>query len=200
MSEPLYRMTLGLNGMITFTPVEPPSNIRLLKVPWVGQNTIRTDDDYSNSDCGAACVAMWLRFRGVEVSVDAVSVATGRQANYPYTTFADLDKAANKYGLDLVHQFGTLTPLLIKDEINAGRPVIALAHYPSLPERYDPNYKASHWVILMGYDEETFFYNDPYWRNAIDGEAIPITGAQLVNALHNVTLNGNTAMQGATRK
>lgn len=200
MSDPLYRMATDSQGVITFTPVEPPDNLHLVTVPWVGMNTARTDDDFSTSDCGAAVVCMWLRYRGVNVSVDDVSRATGKPPGYKYTVFADLDRAANLYGLDLAHQYGTLTPLLIKSEIDQSRPVIALVHYPSLPERSDPTYTFSHWILLMGYDEDTFFYHDPYWKSENDGADIPITLKQLLNALHNVSLNGNQSMQGATQK
>jgi uncharacterized protein YvpB len=132
--------------------------------------------------------------------VDDVSRATGKPPNYPYTVFADLDKAANTYGLDLVHQFGTLILSLIEHEIDGGRPVIALVHYPSLPVKLDPTYRFSHWILLTGYGDGVYYYNDPYWPDAAHGANIPITSEQLETALRNVNLNGNTSYQGATQK
>ena len=200
-TETLYRMTVT-DGVFHFTPVviETPSTPYLLPIGWAGQNTPRPDDDYSNSDCGPACVAMWLRYRGIMVSVDDVSRATGKPRGYAYTVFADLDRAANQYGLDLVHQLGTLTLQMIRSEIDAQRPVIALVHYPSLPDKFSSTYALSHWILLMGYDADVFFYHDPYWLDSVSGAALPITAVQLVTALQNVKLNGNTAMQGATQK
>jgi uncharacterized protein YvpB len=191
----LYKMTV-IDGVFTFTPVDSTRNI--LPVKWIGQNTALTNDDYSNSDCGPACLAMWLGYRGVSVSVDDVSRATGKAAGYTYTVFADLDRAANHYGLDISHQLGTLTLDMVRNELNSQRPVLALAHYPSLPKRYSSTYSLSHWILLMGYDGTTFYYNDPYWLYGKDGTAISITSEQLVSALQNVKLNGNTPMQGAT--
>ena len=54
-----------------------------LAVPWIGQNVrdVATDD-YSSSDCGPACVAMWLTYRGKTPTVDDVSKATGLSAGF----------------------------------------------------------------------------------------------------------------------
>jgi len=195
----LYSLTIK-DGAFHFWPILDEAVEHVLPVKWIGQNTVRTDDDLSKSDCGPACVAMWLGYRGLTVSVDDVSRVTGKAPGYTYTIFADLDKAANYYGLDLVHQLGTLTLSLIKSEIDARRPAIALAHYPSLPERFDTKYALSHWILIIGYDGETFFYNDPYWPTEFDGATIPISAAQLLKALQNVAINGNTPMQGAIEK
>jgi uncharacterized protein YvpB len=194
----LYALTIK-DGAFTFTPVAEPIT-RILPVKWIGQNTARPDDDYSNSDCGPACVAMWLGYRGVTVSVDDVSRATSKPPGYIYTVFADLDRAANQYGLDLVHQFGTLTLEIIRREIDARRPVLALVHYPSLPDRFSATYAQSHWILIVGYEGKTYFYHDPYWPTEAGGALNPISAADLVKALQNVTANGNTAMQGATQK
>jgi hypothetical protein len=198
----LYELTIK-DGAFTFSPVndnnDAPEHV-LTAVPWIGQNTARTDDDYSNSDCGPACVAMWLNYRSKVVTVDDVSKATGKPPGYTYTVFADLDRAANFYGLDLVHYLGTLTLDIIRREIDALRPVLALVHYPSLIEKFSKTYSLSHWILIMGYDGDTFFYHDPYWLTAVDGAAIPITQAQLLVALTNVKQNGNTPMQGAIQR
>jgi hypothetical protein len=179
------------------TMATPPEADVLLNVPWVGQNTPANTDDYSNSDCGPAAVCMWLRSRGVTVSVDDVSRATGKPAGYTYTVFADLDRAANRYGLDLRHMFGTVTLAGIREQIDAGRPAILLVHYQSLPEKWDLGYNASHWILVVGYSTDGFLYHDSYWPTEAGGKYIPITDEQLNAALTNVTKNGNKAYQGA---
>jgi len=201
MTEILYRKVELPDGTIQFVPApERPADHRLA-VPWVGQNTTRSDDDYTRSDCGAAVVTGWLHYRGkTSVSVDDVSRATGKPPNYPYTVFADLDKAANAFGLDLVHQFGTLILPLVEYEIDIARPVIALVHYPSLPIKFDPTYQSSHWILITGYGPDLYYYNDPYWPTAERGADILISASQLTDALRNVNLNGNTPFQGATQK
>jgi uncharacterized protein YvpB len=134
------------------------------------------------------------------VSVDDVSRATSKPPGYIYTVFADLDRAANQYGLDLVHQFGTLTLDMIRAEIDAERPAIALVHYPSLPKRYSATYAYSHWILIIGYAGSVFYYHDPYWPDRDGGALIQIESAELLQALKNVTFNSNTPMQGATQK
>lgn len=176
--------------------LDQPIAVHDLTVPWVGQNTDRSDDDYSRSDCGPADVCMWLRLRGVTVSVDDVSRATGLAAGYTSTTFADLDRAANHYGLDLSHKLGTLTLDLLRAEIDAGRPAIVLVYYPALPARFDPAYRSSHWILIKGYQTGGFIYHDPYWPDAARGANLVISDQQLATALAQVTTNGNTANQG----
>lgn len=166
-----------------------------LNVPWVGQNTTRTDDDYSNSDCGPADVCMWLRYRGVSVSVDDVSKATGLYPKFTYTNFYDLDKAANKYGLNLKYKLGSMTQTVIKSEIDANRPCIVLVKYPYLTTRYASTYTGCHWILVTGYDEANFYYNDPYWLDE-SGKSVSITHAKMLVAMDKVVLNGNTPHQG----
>lgn len=181
----------------TIPPIEPPiPDEKTLPVPWVGQNTSQVTDDYSNSDCGPASLCMWLKYRGVNVTVDDVSRATGKPAGYTYTVFADLDRAANVYGLDLTHKLGNLTLDLIRAEIDAKRPVIVLVDYPALPKRWDAGYMASHWIVVKGHSEGKFVYNDPYWPDRTGGENISISDSQLTKALQDVSTDDNTPMQG----
>src|SRR5512137_381926 len=73
----------------------------LLKIPWIGQNTARPDDDYSNSDCGPACLAMWLNWLDHVVTVDDVSASTGIPRGYSYTIPANIITAAGHWSLKL---------------------------------------------------------------------------------------------------
>ena len=139
---------------------------------------------------------MWLRFYGVNASVDDVSKATGLPAGYHYTTYYDINKAANKYGHNLKYMVGGFTTSTVKTEVDANRPLIALVYYPALPQRYDPNYKQSHWIIITGYSDTGVFYNDPYWLDEQHGKDLFMTNAQFMTALAQVSLNGNTPYQG----
>ena len=168
---------------------------KILNVPWVGQNTIRPDDDRSKSDCGPAVVCQWLRYRGVFVSVDDVSIATGLPAGFKYTSFYNLDTASNKFGLNLKYQLESMTQGAIKAEIDAGRPCIVLAHYPSLPVKWDNLYTFNHWILIVGYNSSGFYYHDPYWPDE-RGERMFISSSQLAVAMANVSMNGNVPNQG----
>lgn len=189
--------------------LQPATPFKRLPVPWIAQNDpMSTTDDFTNSDCGPACVAMILRWLSHNVTVDDVSKATGLPAGFKYTTATNLIKAATSFGLSLVHQFGEasdpigpLSLALIRSEIDRGYPVIALVNYPSLPIRSDMSFKGGHFIVIIGYDPDggDLFYNDPYWRDNT-GAGIRITGLALSSALANCSINGNRPFQGLTVK
>ena len=166
-----------------------------LAIPWIGQNTARTDDDYSNSDCGPACVAMWINWlKHVIVSVDDVSAATGLQHGYQYTVPMNLITAAAHWQLNLERVLNFSFDM-IRGEINRGSPALVLVHYPDLIARFDAKYKMSHWILVIGYDETGLIYNDPYWPDN-RGAAIHLEYEQFLQAMRDVSLDGNTANQG----
>jgi hypothetical protein len=115
------------------TPAQPAPGGKRLLVPWIGQNTIRTDDDYTKSDCGAACVAMVINsYRGGSgVTVDAVSIATGKPRGYASASFDTLINVAARFNLRLEHVSYTVEQILA--DVNAGKPVIVIVDYRSLP-------------------------------------------------------------------
>jgi len=179
----------------------------MLSVPYVPQNDpMRADDDYSNSDCGPACVQMVIGWRGRVVPVDQVSMATGLPAGFKYTMPANLIVAAAKFDLALVHRFGLPTdqigPLtlgLIRSEVDADRPVIVLVHYPSLPIRRDMTFTGGHYVVVTGYEPDTnaIIYHDPYWPD-LAGANVRCSGEAFQSAMANCKLNGNRPYQGLT--
>jgi ABC-type bacteriocin/lantibiotic exporter with double-glycine peptidase domain len=168
---------------------------RQLNVPWIGQNVPDVStDDYSGSDCGPACVAMWLGFSGKQVTVDQVSEAAGLPAGYRYTLGAHLIVAAKVLGLRLA-RVTNITTNLIKGLIDAGTPLIVLVHYGSLPRRFDPKFTKGHWIIITGYTDQRVIYNDPYWPDEA-GRAIDMSWTELEKALSDCALDGNTPRQG----
>src|SRR5512136_647111 len=92
-------------------------NMHRIPIAWMGQNTSATTDDYSNSDCGPACVAMWLNWLGHTVTVDDVSAATGLTRGYKYTLPTHLITAASHWSVVLARAI-TFTPSAIKAEID----------------------------------------------------------------------------------
>lgn len=170
----------------------------LLKIPWIGQNTAAATDDYSNNDCGPACLSMWLNWSSTEerkmITVDEVSAATGLPRGYTYTIPANLITAAAHWQLRLERVLN-LSADGIKREIDHEYPVMVLVHYPSLPIRFDPAYKKSHWILVIGYDETGLIYNDPYWPDK-RGEGIHLEYSAFAQAMRDVYLDSNTASQG----
>jgi hypothetical protein len=167
-----------------------------LDVPWKGQNTVRTDDDYSTSDCGPASLAMMLAYLGTDLSVDQVSIAAGLKPGFTSATIEDLQKAATSFGFTLQHHLNTITVDLIKSEIDAGYPVLTLVHYPSLPVRWDQGYRKGHFIVITGY-AEGFSYLDPYWPTDAN-QPLPISESQLMQAMFDTYLDDNVSYQGAT--
>ena len=93
--------------------------VRVLDIPWASQ--LGKDAAYSNSDCGPACVAMWLRWLGKTVTVDQVSKATGLPQGYKYTMPANLMLAAKAHGLNIGRAFNVSIASL-RAAIDAGAP------------------------------------------------------------------------------
>lgn len=150
---------------------------RRLAVTWIGQNTSRADDDYTPSDCGAACVAML-----VGRSVDEISVATGKPRGYVSISINELITAAAKFGLRLQH--ASLTLAEICSEIERDHAVIVLVNYQSLPApcRYDARYNGGHYLLVVGYDETYITYHDPYWPDESHGAYRLLTRNEFLTA------------------
>lgn len=171
----------------------------VLDVPWASQ--LGPDAAYSNSDCGPACVAMWLRWIGRAVSVDQVSQATGLPKGYKYTVPANLMAAAKTFGLMLERTLG-VTVERLGQMIDRGAPAIVLVHYPSLPaeSRYDPKFTGGHWVLVIGQvDDGSLIYHDPYWPDT-RGQRVRVPRADFERAMRECTLDGNSPNQALILK
>ena len=194
----LFTMVPTPDGEFRFTPVSAPasaSNIKMLDVPWLPQNGLQvTTDDYSNSDCGTACLAMVIRSRGRLVTVDEVSKATGLPAGFKYTVPADLIKAAAKFELPLVRFVGGSLQD-IEAEIRGGRPVVVLVHYPSLEKKFDANFRSGHWILVVGETPDAIICHDPYWPDS-RGAFIAMPRAAFEKAWSDTTVDSNQPRQG----
>jgi uncharacterized protein YvpB len=160
-----------------------------LDVPWASQ--LGEGAGYAAGDCGTACLTMWLRFLGHEVSVDDVSRATGLPEGFSLSGFSHLQKAGRNWGLELA--WARLQSVEdLRGELEAGRPVIALVHYLSLPARlrYDKNYPYSHWVVVVGIGEGMIVYHDPYFRGE-GGDGVEVSEREFSWAWGNNHLAGN---------
>lgn len=73
------------------------------------------------------------------------------------SSFNEIRKKALEY--DVKEQYGITTINTIKKQINSGRIPIVLVNANVL----NPYLEASpHWVVVKGYDKDTFYINDPY--------------------------------------
>ena len=151
------------------------------------------DADYVNSDCGPACVAMLLGFRGITVTVDEISVACGMGPNKKYTTAADLVNVSKKLGLELVAVSGWTLEQFAKQA-----PCIVLIHYADLKDRQDQNYTNGHWVVLLGVVGNDAVFHDPDYKapRRDEGRECRVDVITFALAMRNCTMDGNRAGTG----
>ena len=176
------------------TPSPPASGAVPLDVPWKSQ--LSATAARANGDCGPAAVAMVLGWRGRrDVTVDDVSAATGLGPGFKFTVPADLISAAGKFDLRLEWRANWNGGAML-DEIAGRRPVIALVHYPSLPDgnRRDKNYPYSHWVVVVGVDGDDIIYHDPYHTDGA-GAFLRCPRSVFDAAWANTTINENQPRQ-----
>ena len=165
----------------------------VLDVPWLSQ--LGPDAAFAPGDCGPACLAMWINYLGqASVTVDDVSKQSRLDEGFKYTMPAHLIWAARHWNIDLYWQ-RYLEIDDLKAELDAGQPCIVLAEYDWLPHRYDASYAKSHWLLVIGYDSDSVFYHDPYWRSEFSGANIDIGYQDFFTAWRNVTESGNSERQ-----
>lgn len=143
-----------------------------LPVPWMSQ--LGSKASYGSGDCAEACVAMVLSFLGKKIdSVDQVSKAAGLPQGFTSSAWWDAVKAAGAFGVVLEHAQGQTLDNLAT-ELKAGRPVIVLVDYPSIPNdlKYDSKYNSGHFLVVVGMDDVSVFVNDPYWPDDKGGANI----------------------------
>ena len=118
-------------------------------------------------------------------TVDQVAIQYQNPAN-SNMTFTQLDYALGGYGMDGIHK----RPYYARDistSILAGKPVIALVWYQSLPQKFS-TFNGSHFIAIYGTNGESLLYRDPLANN---GEELRITFAQLDKAMSDVIQGNN---------
>jgi len=151
--------------------------VESLSVPYLNQLD-GTDADYAKGDCGPACLAMALNYFQKPVTVDQVSQATGLGAGFLFVGWGNLDMAARRFGYSVTNTIGN-SGTQIKASIDAGKPIVALINYAKLPAKakYDQDYASGHFLVIVGYTEQSVIYHDPYWHNQ-DGKNRRLTWAE----------------------
>jgi uncharacterized protein YvpB len=76
--------------------------------------------------------------------------------------------------LKIKEEFGQTTVNLIKKMLNSGRIPIVLVNASVLNPYLEPS---PHWVVVKGYDKDTFYINDPYSDSTITMEPQVFKGA-----------------------
>ena len=73
------------------------------------------------------------------------------------SSFTEIRKKALE--LNVREQYGLTTINTIKKQLNSGRIPIVLVNANALNPYLEPS---PHWVVVKGYDKDTFYINDPY--------------------------------------
>jgi uncharacterized protein YvpB len=141
---------------------------RSLEVP---HRTQLDGSPYQGSNCGPAAMAMVLAYYGQAASTRAlraeVNDLQGTWGNYESgTAVRSLVTIAARRGLQPLGAYDGVrlrrwTLDDVREQLDAGHPVIAEVWYRGLPGRWNSKYNGDHYVVLVGYDEDGLTYNDP---------------------------------------
>jgi hypothetical protein len=153
------------NGSETYqrAPIQDQDGRAVLPVPHISQWSPTANR--APGDCGPACIAMVVHYLTDErPTVNEVSVECDVPKGAKWASLSQLARGARNYGLKVYH-VRPLTNKRICDEIDAGRPVVALVKYDLLSTiaspNQDKNFKGAHFVLCVGYGHGTVIFHDP---------------------------------------
>ena len=158
------------------------------------------DSDASDfrNDCGPACVAMILNGLGVNVSTNTVYRKTGAGAN-EYVSVSQMMNAAATYDIDFDYFYPWDLDDL-KNAIRGGIAVIPLVHYGEWSKlgKTQSSFTGPHFVVVVGYDENYIYVNDPLWwgDRRSEGEHKRWTYSEFTTAWANAHKDGNRDHSG----
>lgn len=134
-----------------------------LKVNYVSQKT--NTAAYSINDCGPACVAMFLHTMGINKTVDQMYKDAGITATTALAV-STLQKFALVYDLTL-DRYNNAEPNVLKAWIDEGKPALLLVDYKPVMKAnlHESVINGGHFVVVVGYTEDSFVVHDPYWNN-----------------------------------
>lgn len=152
----------------------------MIAVPYRSQED--PDAGRYRNDCGAACVGMLLDWQGVHLTTNALAAQTTLAQHDDGLTCWQLAALLNKNGVPA--RVRTLHLADLRAELDAGRPVILLVWYGHIPNR-QATFSGGHFFVVVGYDEDSFYVNDPDWWGARrnEGNGFRVPAAALDNAL-----------------
>src|SRR5581483_4031385 len=156
-------------------PAARPAAAATLAVPFLSQYAAA--DGGSRRDSGPASVAMVVKLFFPERSLDAGllaearAYATGAPDSLGDTGFVELERALAAYGLGYSEVSMGLRPApeaqvrAMQSAVEAGKPVLAFLHGPSLGRRTTPSGAdyGDFWLVVTGFsaDGRTVYVNDP---------------------------------------
>lgn len=141
-------------------PPTPP--LSSLPIPFLSQWGPHAD--HAPGDCGPTCLTMAIHYlTDKQPTINQVSVAAGLRRGAKHSDFNQISKAARRFDLSVEH-IQPISLTRIKDDIQAGYPVITLVNYPALSTKDDPNqdkYRGAHFVLVVGFLPQAIVFHDP---------------------------------------
>ena len=182
-----------IRQIVTGEDEEKPRNGRRLVVPFLSQ--LGPGASKNLNDCGPASVAMVANAVGSKITVDRSTEICQQNRNKP-TSISPLMTGMSSVGIksDYVRP---LKAERIKQEIDNGNPIVALVKYTHVPDRNKEfeHYEGSHYVVIVGYEDDMFEYHDPY-HNGGGGAYLTMTENELDAAMSKFGQYENMPYQG----
>ncbi len=136
-------------------------------IPYKSQND--PDANAFVNDCGPAAMAMILNGHGLNITTNAFYRKTGASAN-GYVSVTQMMRAALAYGVPFEYFFPWDLDHL-KLSVDTGKAPVPLVHYGAW-SKIDPgvstqsSFTGPHFVVVVGYDDEHIYVNDPLWSGS----------------------------------
>ena len=70
----------------------------------------------------------------------------------------------------------------MRRELDAGRPVVVLVHYGSIPTRQNVRFTGAQYLIVVGWERNKFFIHNSNWYDSKAGCLMEISGEYLYSA------------------
>jgi len=135
-----------------------------LEVPYHSQWDADAVDHFA--DCGPTSLSMLLAALKDVISPDQLYKFIGPRGASEYTSFTDLINAAKARGLAMTRVKFSPDQAIegLKALIKAATPVIALVNYAFWDPIVHNGFKASHFVLVTGFDDQNIYIHDPLFK------------------------------------
>ncbi|MCB2179667.1 C39 family peptidase [bacterium] len=168
----------------------------ITQIPYKSQYD--ADANQYRNDCGPACVAMILNGLGKEVTTNTVYRRSGADAN-GYVSVSQMMRAAQTYKITFEYFYPwTLDELMLA--VKAGTAPIVLVHYGAWSSlgKTQNRFTGPHFVVVVGYDKNYIYVNDPLWKGSrrYEGERFAWTHKEFLAAWSTASKDGNRNYSG----